>query len=64
MDLKSATEAARLAWLCNTTTADPRWALRQLHGLADLLVDNRDKLISALALGKLFWPGSALSQNR
>jgi len=44
-------EDARKAWLSNYTIADARWRLRQLHGLHQLVLKNRETLINALAEG-------------
>ncbi|KAH8879509.1 hypothetical protein GQ53DRAFT_854586 [Thozetella sp. PMI_491] len=58
-DLASAIATARASWLFNATVADKNWALRQLHGLSKLLLDNRDEIISLLVnasgRSKLVW---------
>ena len=40
-----AIDSARASWRSNVTVADKRWALRQLHGLYNLLLENRDEII-------------------
>ena len=51
MSVEQAINLARTSWLLNTTVVDPRWPLRQLHGLYGLLIQNRDELISKLSAG-------------
>lgn len=47
-NLDSAVATARAAWLCNATVADGNCALRQLHGLSRLLLENRDEIVARL----------------
>jgi hypothetical protein len=49
--LSDVVEAARTAWLANYTVGDKRLRLRQLHGLHQLVLNNRDAIVSALAAG-------------
>jgi uncharacterized protein YpiB (UPF0302 family) len=43
--------AARTSWLSNYTQGDKQWRLKQLHGLHQLVINNRDVIVSALATG-------------
>lgn len=48
--------AARESWNSNFTVADRRWRLSQLHRLHELVVENRDAIVSALATSEVRRP--------
>ncbi|KAF5532890.1 proteophosphoglycan ppg4 [Fusarium mexicanum] len=47
--LAEALKLAELSWRSNYTTGDKRWGLKQLHGLHQLLMNNRDDIIATLS---------------
>jgi hypothetical protein len=49
--IEHALNEARTSWLCNTTRGDARWKLKELHGLYELLMANRDEIVAAISQG-------------
>ncbi|RTE81526.1 hypothetical protein BHE90_003937 [Fusarium euwallaceae] len=47
--ITDAVATARLSWQSNYTLGDPRWSLKQLHGLHQLIIDHRDEIISSVS---------------
>ena len=43
--LSDAVASARLSWLCNYTTGDEQWRIKQLHRLYQFLLDARQELV-------------------
>ncbi|RSL56830.1 hypothetical protein CEP53_006689 [Fusarium sp. AF-6] len=47
--ITDAVAAARLSWQGHYTLGDPRWSLKQLHGLYQLIIDHRDEIIASVS---------------
>ncbi|RSL83086.1 hypothetical protein CEP51_004742 [Fusarium floridanum] len=47
--ITDAVATARLSWQSNYTLGDPRWSLKQLHRLHQLIIDHRDEIIHSIS---------------
>lgn len=48
----AAIKEAQAAWSCNSTVGHKSWALKQLHGLYNLLMDVREELVHFAVTGE------------
>ncbi|RSL41092.1 hypothetical protein CEP54_015923 [Fusarium duplospermum] len=47
--ITDAVATASLSWQSNYTLGDPRWSLKQLHRLHQLIIDHRDEIIRSVS---------------
>jgi hypothetical protein len=56
--------SARSAWESQYTVGDPLWRLKQLYGLFQMIKENRDALVVALASGRWLSVPNKIDQTK